>query len=87
MKEIDEELEQLSERCIEVGLKAGLSSVGITTAEPFKEAQGILEERKEAGYAANMQFTYRNPERSTTCLLYTSPSPRDQRGSRMPSSA
>ena len=23
----------------------------------------------------------------TTCLLYTSPSPRDQRGSRMPSSA
>ena len=25
--------------------------------------------------------------RFTTCLLYTSPSPRDQRGSRMPSSA
>ena len=24
---------------------------------------------------------------SLTCLLYTSPSPRDQRGSRMPSSA
>ena len=28
-----------------------------------------------------------NPQTSTTCLLYTSPSPRDQRGSRMPSSA
>ena len=27
------------------------------------------------------------PFESTTCLLYTSPSPRDQRGSRMPSSA
>ena len=26
-------------------------------------------------------------EASTCCLLYTSPSPRDQRGSRMPSSA
>ena len=26
-------------------------------------------------------------DRRTTCLLYTSPSPRDQRGSRMPSSA
>ena len=26
-------------------------------------------------------------ERPSTCLLYTSPSPRDQRGSRMPSSA
>ena len=25
--------------------------------------------------------------KSPTCLLYTSPSPRDQRGSRMPSSA
>ena len=25
--------------------------------------------------------------RANTCLLYTSPSPRDQRGSRMPSSA
>ena len=28
-----------------------------------------------------------NPEYSKSCLLYTSPSPRDQRGSRMPSSA
>ena len=28
-----------------------------------------------------------NEERCKTCLLYTSPSPRDQRGSRMPSSA
>ena len=27
------------------------------------------------------------PTRINTCLLYTSPSPRDQRGSRMPSSA
>ena len=28
-----------------------------------------------------------SPKLSTFCLLYTSPSPRDQRGSRMPSSA
>ena len=28
-----------------------------------------------------------DPSRRTLCLLYTSPSPRDQRGSRMPSSA
>ena len=28
-----------------------------------------------------------SPQKTTTCLLYTSPSPRDQRGSRMPSSA
>ena len=32
--------------------------------------------------------TVRPPvQHSTACLLYTSPSPRDQRGSRMPSSA
>ena len=30
---------------------------------------------------------YLNPEDFRDCLLYTSPSPRDQRGSRMPSSA
>ena len=29
----------------------------------------------------------RNPDYIMSCLLYTSPSPRDQRGSRMPSSA
>ena len=36
------------------------------------------------------QFVLRPFDTSTTfanCLLYTSPSPRDQRGSRMPSSA
>ena len=29
----------------------------------------------------------KNPQNRQICLLYTSPSPRDQRGSRMPSSA
>ena len=37
------------------------------------------------GYAANPPFT--QTLRFHVCLLYTSPSPRDQRGSRMPSSA
>ena len=32
-------------------------------------------------------FIVENYEQSCSCLLYTSPSPRDQRGSRMPSSA
>ena len=31
--------------------------------------------------------TYKQIAESIGCLLYTSPSPRDQRGSRMPSSA
>ena len=32
-------------------------------------------------------IVHRLTEERTACLLYTSPSPRDQRGSRMPSSA
>ena len=32
-------------------------------------------------------FVRDDDDKNDTCLLYTSPSPRDQRGSRMPSSA
>ena len=43
----------------------------------------------KAGEAINYPSGTKSPFilNSTTCLLYTSPSPRDQRGSRMPSSA
>ena len=46
----------------------------------------VLEER---GLNIRMQKLdpYINVDPGTICLLYTSPSPRDQRGSRMPSSA
>ena len=37
--------------------------------------------------ATRAAFPTRRPTQQVTCLLYTSPSPRDQRGSRMPSSA
>ena len=37
-----------------------------------------------SGNPTQRYIKFRNP---TSCLLYTSPSPRDQRGSRMPSSA
>ena len=42
--------------------------------------QGVMRLEKEFG--AEKQFHWLR-----ACLLYTSPSPRDQRGSRMPSSA
>ena len=35
----------------------------------------------------NFTFRHIKPSQKNPCLLYTSPSPRDQRGSRMPSSA
>ena len=42
--------------------------------------------RRLEGYNDD-KFNYLDTNRLITCLLYTSPSPRDQRGSRMPSSA
>ena len=39
------------------------------------------------GFARNVDWTLVSSGEDTICLLYTSPSPRDQRGSRMPSSA
>jgi epoxyqueuosine reductase len=47
------------------GRAAGLDRVGIASAEPFVAARAALEDRKAAGLAGSMQFTYRNPARST----------------------
>lgn len=48
-----------------VGRAAGLDAVGVAPAVPFERTRGDLERRKAAGLAADMQFTYRNPRRST----------------------
>lgn len=53
------------EELFEVGIVAGLSRVAVTSAEPFDEAREHLEARKAEGLNATMQFTYRNPTRST----------------------
>lgn len=43
----------------------GITHVGIADAEILSEARTALVERRAAGLADTMQFTYRNPERST----------------------
>ena len=48
-----------------VGRAAGLDAVGVAPATPFERTRADLEGRKAAGLAAGMQFTYRNPARST----------------------
>jgi epoxyqueuosine reductase len=48
-----------------VGRAAGLDRVGVASAEPFALTRRLLEERRAAGLAGSMQFTYRNPARST----------------------
>jgi epoxyqueuosine reductase len=56
---------RLADALRRVGLAAGLSRVGIASAEPFVETRRAIEERKAQGLHASMQFTYRNPARST----------------------
>lgn len=48
-----------------VGTAAGLDAFGVTSAEPFDDVRAVLEQRAAQGLAAGMQFTYRNPARST----------------------
>ena len=57
---------------LEIGTFTGLSALSISLALPDEGKLITLD---------------KNEETNKTCLLYTSPSPRDQRGSRMPSSA
>jgi epoxyqueuosine reductase len=47
------------------GLEAGLDAVGVTTAEVLEPARSVLARRRQVGLAGAMQFTYRNPDRST----------------------
>ncbi len=43
----------------------GADSVGFVKAQVFERARKALLERRDLGLASSMQFTYRNPERST----------------------
>ena len=61
-----------------------VASPSMTTTE-IQEM--ISTAKQDANAATSMREQFRQINSSFTCLLYTSPSPRDQRGSRMPSSA
>ena len=66
----------------------GIVPVGTTGESPTVTAEEHLEIIRVAieHNAGRMQVVV-GTGANATCLLYTSPSPRDQRGSRMPSSA
>jgi epoxyqueuosine reductase len=49
----------------QLGRDAGLDAVGIAPAAPFLETRAHLHERRASGLHGGMQFTYRNPDRST----------------------
>ncbi len=48
-----------------IGLEAGLCAVGVASAEPFEDVHRTIERRRAEGLHDRMQFTYRNPARST----------------------
>ncbi len=50
---------------VRVGREAGLAAVGCCDASVLEPARTVLHGRREAGLAGSMQFTYRNPDRST----------------------
>jgi epoxyqueuosine reductase len=58
-------LEDLATELRAIGREAGLDAVGFAGAEPFEDTREVLERRRREGLAATMQFTYRNPARST----------------------
>lgn len=55
----------LTEKVLGVGSAAGLAAVGVAPASVLQPARDVLHLRKRAGLADVMQFTYRNPDRST----------------------
>jgi epoxyqueuosine reductase len=58
-------VDALVEELTRTGLAAGLAAIGIAPATPFDETRRHLDERRAEGLHAGMQFTYRNPARST----------------------
>lgn len=52
-------------RLREVAAGAGLDHLGCTSADPLDDTRRVLEERRDQGLNGSMQFTYKNPGRST----------------------
>ena len=58
----------LWDELVACGRAAGIATLGVTGVEPLEPARTVLPLRKADGLAATMQFTYRNPDRSTDPL-------------------
>ena len=64
-----------------------MSQMGATAFTELKKETPVSSDGRVRGYVRCVAQAITNEVRMQGCLLYTSPSPRDQRGSRMPSSA
>jgi epoxyqueuosine reductase len=57
--------DHLREELIAIGRERGLTAVGVADAHAFADTRHDLDERRRGDLHGGMQFTYRNPERST----------------------
>ncbi len=57
--------ETLRDELLRTGLDRGLAAVGVADSGVFTEARTALHTRRRDGLHGGMQFTYRNPDRST----------------------
>ena len=67
--------------------KIKVAIAGILVDEGFIEKYDIVEDGKIKTIHVTLKYGADKNEKVITCLLYTSPSPRDAHESRMPSSA
>ncbi|MDG2427274.1 MAG: tRNA epoxyqueuosine(34) reductase QueG [Acidimicrobiales bacterium] len=63
--EMEKDLSGLRSDVLEVGAAAGLGAVGIAGAHRFDDVKAEIERRRDEGLHGGMQFTFRNPARST----------------------
>ena len=55
-----------TDELLSLGIDAGLHRIGCANASPLIEARNAIERRIDGGLQDEMQFTFRNPKRSTT---------------------
>jgi epoxyqueuosine reductase len=55
----------LTEAVLKLAIDVGCAAVGLAPAGVFEDTRAVLHERRGRGLHGGMQFTYRNPERST----------------------
>ncbi|MEY3111628.1 MAG: tRNA epoxyqueuosine(34) reductase QueG [Actinomycetota bacterium] len=55
-----------TDELLSLGIDAGLHRIGCADASPLIEARTAIERRIDGGLQDEMQFTFRNPKRSTT---------------------
>ena len=79
------------QRCPEIMHSEEISAKGVNKFDDLLASSEFIELWRDSSKTVNIELKVPHPVSKisdhTSCLLYTSPSPRDQRGSRMPSSA